>query len=133
MVNLAIKDVPYFSSSPLEIERGGISYTVDTLRELRKSYPMLELIIGMDNLEKFYTWKEPDEILKLASLVVMERESKPRELPIDRFYEAAEFVRTPVIDIKATEIRQRVRKNLPIDFLVPKEIKEYIFRYNLYK
>ncbi|HEX2865954.1 MAG TPA: nicotinate-nucleotide adenylyltransferase [Ignavibacteriales bacterium] len=133
MVKLAIKDVPYFTCSPLEVERGGISYTVETLRELKNVYPALELIIGMDNLEKFYTWKEPDEILNLAGLVVMERESSPRTVPIDRFYEAAQFVRTPFIDISATEIRQRVRKNLPIDFLVPKEIKEYIFRYNLYK
>ncbi|MCU7493500.1 MAG: nicotinate-nucleotide adenylyltransferase [Bacteroidota bacterium] len=133
MVNLAIKDVPYFTCSPIEVERGGVSYTIDTLRELKKDYPEMELIIGMDNLEKFYTWKEPDELIKIAQLVVMERESSPREIPIDRYYEAAEFVKTPFIDIKATNIRQRVRQNLPIDFLVPKEIKEYIFRYNLYK
>jgi nicotinate-nucleotide adenylyltransferase len=133
MLKLAIKDVPYFTFSPLEIERGGISYTVDTLRELKNVYPEIELIIGMDNLEKFYTWKEPDEVIRLAQLVVMQRQAKPREIPIDRFYEAAEFIRTPFIEIKATTIRQRVRQNLPIDFLVPKEIKEYIFRYNLYK
>ncbi|MGE5429544.1 MAG: nicotinate-nucleotide adenylyltransferase [Syntrophomonadaceae bacterium] len=133
MVNLAIKDIPYFACSPVEVERGGVSYTVDTLRELKKDYPETELIIGMDNLEKFHTWKEPDELIKIAQLVVMEREAVPREIPIDKYYEAAEFVRTPFIDIKATRIRERVRQNLPIDFLVPKEIKEYIFRYNLYK
>lgn len=133
MVRLAVEGNKYFDYSSVEVLREGVSYTVDTLRDLKKSYNELELIIGYDNLEKFSTWKEPDELLKLAKLVVMQRETKQRELPKDKYYYSADFVETPQIDIKATLIRERVRNNLPIDFLVPEKIKEYILRNNLYK
>lgn len=133
MVELAIRNYPCFTCSPIEVEREGISFTIDTLRQLSYEYENMELIIGYDNLEKFYTWKEPDEILKIAKLIVMKREIENRDFKRDRFYEAATFVKTPVIDIKATRIRDRVRQNLPVDFLVPKEIKEYIIINNLYK
>lgn len=132
MLKIATKNVSYFDYSAIEINRAGISYSIDTLRELYTKYPEIELIIGYDNLEKFYTWKEPDEILKLARLVVMERNIK-RDFPKDKYFKAAEFVKTPTIDIKATEIRNRVINNLPIDFLVPEEVKDYIYQQKLYK
>lgn len=132
MLKIATKNIPYFDYSPIEVERKGISYSVDTLRELRPKYSEIELIIGYDNIEKFYTWKEPDEILKLARLVVMERDAK-RDFPRDKYYESAAFVKTPAIDIKATEIRKRISNNLPIDFLVPEEVKDYIYLHKLYK
>jgi nicotinate-nucleotide adenylyltransferase len=133
MVELAIKGNPFFSYSPNEVERGEISYMVDTLRELKKSFNNLELIIGYDNIGKFYTWKEPDEILKLSKLVVMKRVLE-KEIPVkDKYYNSAIFIDTPTIDIKATEIRNRVKKNLPIDFLVTKEVQEYILKNHLYK
>jgi nicotinate-nucleotide adenylyltransferase len=133
MVNLAIKGIPYFESSDIDIKRGGISYMVDTLSELKKILNRLELIIGYDNIEKFYTWKEPDKLLKFAKLIVMRREIEKEILYRDKYYKSAIFVKTPAIDIKATEIRKRVKNNLPIDFLVTKEVKNYISKNNLYK
>ncbi|MGE5679928.1 MAG: nicotinate-nucleotide adenylyltransferase [Bacillota bacterium] len=133
MVKLATEGIPYFDYSAIEVMRQGISYTVDTLRELKEQYDEVELVIGMDNLEKFYTWKEPDEIIMLAKLIVMDREANRRQIPEDKYYQAAIFIKTPKIDISATVIRQRVRDNLPIDFLVPEKIKEYILTNNIYK
>jgi nicotinate-nucleotide adenylyltransferase len=133
MVKLAIKDFPYFAFSDMDIRRGGISYMVDTLDELKKSFKKLELIVGYDNIEKFYTWKEPDRLLELARLVVMTREIEREIHAKDKYYNSAIFVKTPSIDIKATEIRKRIKKNLSIDFLVTKEVKNYILKNNLYK
>jgi nicotinate-nucleotide adenylyltransferase len=133
MLNLAIKDVPYFDNSDIELKRSGISYMIDTLTELKKYYPLLELIIGYDNIEKFYTWKNPDEILSTAKLVVMKRKVEKEIETKDKYYQSAIFIETPFIDIKATDIRNRVKNNLPIDFLVTPEVKNYICKNNLYK
>ena len=133
MVNLAIEGTPYFESSDIEIKRGSVSYTIDTLRELKKKYKDIELIIGYDNILDFYTWKEPDEIFAQVKVVVLRR--KTSEVPVkkDRFYQSAYFVDTPTIEISSSEIRQRVANNLSIDFLVQPKVKEYISKYNLYK
>ena len=133
MVKLAVKGIPYFSYSEIEIKRGGISYMVDTLMELKKSFNKIELIIGFDNIEKFYTWKEPDKLLKLAKLIVMKRETEKEILVKDKYYKSAIFVKTPAIEIQSTDIRKRLKKNLPIDFLITKEVKNYILKNNLYK
>lgn len=133
MIKLAIKSIPYFAYSDMDIKRGGVSYMVDTLDELKKSFNKLELIIGYDNMEKFYTWKEPDRLLEQARLIVMTREIEKEINVKDKYYNSAIFVKTPSIDIQATEIRKRVKKNLPIDFLVTKEVKNYILENNLYK
>ena len=123
MVELAIIGNPYLAFSSIDIERGGISYMVDTLHELKKFYNDLELIIGYDNIEKFYTWKDPDEILKISKLVVMKRNIENEIAKKDKYYDAAIFIDTPTIDIKATTIRDRVKNKLPIDFLVTEKSK----------
>jgi len=133
MVKLAIENISYFDFSSIEAFKKEVSYSIDTIKEFKKVYDEIELIIGYDNIEKFYTWKNPDEILQLAKLVVMQREIDKKEIQKDKYFYAAEFVDTPQIDISATEIRNRVKNNLPIDFLVPEKVKEYIFKNNLYK
>jgi nicotinate-nucleotide adenylyltransferase len=132
MVKLAIEDIPYFSINDYEIKNQGISYTINTLKYLKSRYENLELIIGYDNLLKFEEWKDPDEIVKLAKLVVLGRNTQHDEKE-NRFFKFAEFVNTPRIDISASEIRRRVKENLPIDFLVPPQIKNYIFEKGLYR
>jgi nicotinate-nucleotide adenylyltransferase len=133
MTELAIMSNPAFSCSSIDIKRGGISYMIDTLRELKNKFDNLELIIGYDNIEKFYTWKDPDEILKVSKLIVMKRSVEKEIITKDKYYEAATFVNTPTIDIKATAIRQRVKNKLPIDFLVTENVREYIYQNDLYK
>lgn len=133
MLMLSIEGVSNFEYSKLEIDNPEVSYTINTLRKLKNLYEEIELIIGYDNLLEFSTWKEPDEILKFAKLVVLKRNTPGKPGRKDKFYRAAVFVDTPVIEISATEIRRRVKNGLPIDFLVADKVKEYICRFNLYK
>ncbi|MDR3626054.1 MAG: nicotinate-nucleotide adenylyltransferase [Ignavibacteriaceae bacterium] len=133
MVQLSTEDIPYFEYSDIEIKRESVSYTIDTLRELKKKYDKIELIIGYDNIIDFNTWKEPDEILKLADLIVLRRKTSVQPVTIDKYFHSAIFVDTPAIEISSSEIRQRVAGNMPIDFLVHPKVKEYISEFNLYK
>ncbi len=133
MIRSALQEVKGFEVSDFEINKGGISYTVDTLKKFRKEFSEIELIIGFDNLLKFDSWKDPDEVLKLAKLVVMKRKIDRVPKEKNKYYDKAIIVNTPLIEINATEIRQRVKDGLPIDFLVPETVKEYIYNFKLYR
>ena len=133
MLNLALDDIPFFECSDYEIKQHTISYTIDTLREYKKVYDDIDLIIGYDNIFQFHTWKYPDEIFKLANVVVLKRKSSHPIDYLDKYVEAAHFVETRGIEISATDIRNRVHADLPIYYLVPEKVLEYINRHNLYK
>ena len=133
MLMLAIKGVPYFDYSEIELERDGVSYTIDTLRELRKKFEHMELIIGYDNIFKFESWKEPNEILKLAKLVVLRRKLNIPRGKQNKYYRAAVFLKTPFIQISGSIIRKRVQEGLPINFMVPDNVRDYIQNFSLYK
>jgi nicotinate-nucleotide adenylyltransferase len=132
MIELALEGIPYFEISDIEISKPGVSYTIDTLVELKNLYKNIELIIGEDSLINFDKWKEPERILEISKLIVLRRKivNKGEE---DIFSRSAVYVQTPIIEISATEIRRRVQENLPIDFLVPQKVKEYIYNQKLYK
>lgn len=133
MVKIAIDGYKRFDLSDYEIQKGGVSYTVDTLKELKNSYKEIELIIGYDNLLSFDIWHEPDQITKLAKLLVLKRKFAGDINQFNKYFAEAVFIDSPVIDISSTIIRERVRKNLPVDFLVPQKVKEYITANSLYK
>jgi nicotinate-nucleotide adenylyltransferase len=133
MIRIAIKGVDFFDYSDIEIIKGGISYTVDTLRELKKKYDEIEFIIGYDNIFEFHTWKDPDEIMKLAKIIVLKRKSSHPPQFKDKYYNQAVFVQTRGIEISATDIRERVKNGLPINFLVPPRVMENIYNKKLYK
>lgn len=133
MLKLAIESFPYFEVSDFEINRNAVSYTYDTLLELKKSYSKLELIIGYDNLVVFDKWHLPEKILELASLIVMKRSTDVEAATENKFFHSAIIIDTPTIEISATEIRDRIRSGLSIDYLVPKSVKEYISKNSLYK
>ena len=132
MIKLAIDGIPFFDYSDMEIKKGGVSFTVDTLKELKHNYDELEFIIGYDNIFEFHTWKDPDEIMKLAKILVLKRKSSHPPQFKDKYYHQAVFVQTRGIEISATDIRERVKKVLPINFLVPPNVLEYIHKHNLY-
>jgi nicotinate-nucleotide adenylyltransferase len=132
MIKLAVDDIPFFDFSDIEVKKGGISFSIDTLRELKKQYSELEFIIGYDNIFSFHTWKEPDEIFKLAKVVVLKRKSSHPPQFEDKYYHQAAYVQTRGIEISATDIRERVKKRMPINFLVPPAVMEYIYEHKLY-
>lgn len=133
MLKLAMDEIPFFECSDFEIKQHTISYTIDTLREFKKHYDEIDLIIGYDNIFQFHTWKDPDEIFKLANVVVLKRKSSHPIDYVDKYVESAHFVETRGIEISATDIRNRVHAGLPIYYLVPEKVLEYINEYKLYK
>jgi nicotinate-nucleotide adenylyltransferase len=132
MIKLAVDDISFFDYSDIEVKKGGVSYTIDTLRELKKKYNEIELIIGYDNIFSFHTWKEPDEIFKLAKIIVLKRKSSQPPQFEDKYYHQAVFVQTRGIEISATDIRERVKNGKSINFLVPPNVMKYIYDHKLY-
>jgi nicotinate-nucleotide adenylyltransferase len=133
MLQIAINRIPYFEYSDVELKRKMVSYAVDTIRELSERYKHIELIIGYDNIFKFHTWRQPDEIIRMAKLVVLRRKLNIPRGQQNKFYRAAAFVKSPFIQISGSVIRRRVQDNLPINFLVPEKVQEYILKNKLYK
>ena len=133
MLKLAIKDIPYFEYSDIEIKKKEISYTINSILALKSAYKNIELIIGYDNLITFDTWKEPDKILELVKLVVLRRKVREENFRRNKYFKKAIFIETPLIEIFGTDIRERVKTNRSINFLVPQKVMAYIYKHNLYK
>lgn len=132
MVAAALAGEERFEPSRIELDRMGPSYTVDTLRLLRARHPAAELyvILGMDSLIDLPGWKEPEEILRLARLLVVPRpgdSTVPREL-IGRY----QMLKFPATDLSSTEIRRRVAAGESIDGLVPESVRRIIQDRGLY-
>jgi len=141
MVELAIVDNAGFQASRLELDRSGPSYTVDTLASLRKAYgdeAALYFIMGMDALEALPYWRHPDQIVRLARLVVIARPGYEAdwvalERAIPGLREATEVIDTLRLDISSSELRERVRQGMPIRYLVPAPVEAYIREHRLYQ
>ena len=135
MTRLAVEGNTHFEVSDIETQRGGISYTIDTVTSLVALHPTghLSIIIGADNLLEFQTWKSPDEILSKVDLVAMSRPGfAPAEQP-GRYSRFISFVNVPQIGISGTEIRRRIKMGRTIRYMVPPAVQELIARKGLYK
>lgn len=133
MVELAIENIDGFLVSDYELKQKKISYTIDTINEFKKYYDKIELIIGYDNYLVFDKWHKPDEILNKVKVVVMKRQNEFSN-DINNFYkDKMIFIDTPTIEISSTEIRNRIKQNLSIDFFLPEKVKEYILKNGLYR
>jgi nicotinate-nucleotide adenylyltransferase len=133
MVRLAVGGDPRFEVSDAEIERGGLSYTVDTLEKLTGERPGAELvfIVGMDALATFEQWKSPKRILELASLAVLARSGDHgMTAEIDA---GVTVVGTRRVDVSSSEIRQRIAEGKPIRGFVAESVEAYISAANLYR
>jgi nicotinate-nucleotide adenylyltransferase len=121
LVEAAVGDVPGLEAGRLEIDRGGDSYTADTLRDLGCLYPGVELhlIIGWDVASVLTTWERIEEVKTLATLVVVNRPGvhRPRQLE-EQGWRVAE-VTVPNLEISSTDLRARVADGRPLDYLVP--------------
>ncbi len=130
MLRAAVKGHPIFRVSDVEIRRGGVSYTVDTLRQIKgRMGGRLYLILGTDALNLLPRWRDASEVLRLAELVVVERQGHRTRLRMPKIYK----VDAPLMEISGTEIRERVRKGLSIRYLVPEAVERYIRRKGLYR
>ena len=134
MTKLALKGNPHFSVSDIELKREGLSYTVETLRRLKELYKGAEIhfLTGSDVLDEITTWKEPDEIYRLAKIVIGIRPGFDKFDPEDYFAKKSIITRITGVDISSTRIREKVAKDESIKYLVPSQIEEYIKRKHLY-
>lgn len=133
MLAMALSGSQGLKVESLEIDRQGTSYTVDTLKELKRRIgrARLFLIVGGDSFEQFKKWKSADEIRKLATLVVYERE-KVTVGKRKRGSRSVVVLRGALLNISSTEIRQRIRNGESIRFLLPRRVEQYIRRHKLY-
>lgn len=137
MTRAAVAENGRFEVSDVEFRREGPSYTVDTLRELRRMQPEAELhfLMGADQLARFGSWKEPVEVSRLARLVVMERQGdRPADQPAEETVEGVRFEVVSVlrIDISSTEVRARIAAGRSVRYLVPEEVRRIIEDTGLY-
>jgi nicotinate-nucleotide adenylyltransferase len=135
MLEAAIESNPCFEASDIELTRSGPSYTVDTLRQLKakNAEAQLVLLIGMDNLEIFDSWRSSDEILSLAEVAVMVRPGHSTERVKPELLERVKFVEIPLLDISGTAIRERVRSGKSIHYWVPTAVERIIESEGLYQ
>ena len=133
MVRRLIGDDSRFSTDSIEIDREGLSYTVETLDTLARKHPSAErfFLIGADAVSSFSAWREPDRIARLARLVVLQRPGTTLAgdaLPGDPI-----LLQTRLVDVSSTEIRERVRTGKTIVGFVPESVAEFIATERLYR
>ncbi|MGC5052725.1 nicotinate-nucleotide adenylyltransferase [Micromonospora sp. DT48] len=135
MTVIATASNPRFQVSRVDIDRGGPTYTVDTLRDLRSRYgPKAQLffITGADALERILSWKDLDEIFELAHFIGVTRpgfELTDAHLPAD----TVSLVQVPAMAISSTDCRARVARGEPVWYLVPDGVVQYIAKRRLYR
>lgn len=138
MTQLAVADNPAFEASDIEIQRGGISYTVDTVASVRAMYPDAELylIMGADTLQGFMSWYRPDVIVRECRLLVGVRPHYDLQAILEHLPDAIRERVQPVpmtpLDIRASDLRHRIRTGRSIRYLTPPNVIEYIQQHRLY-
>ncbi len=140
MARLALEGEAGLEVSDVEVRRGGPSFTVDTLHELKRMYPddELYLILGWDAARLFSTWREPGEILRLASIVVVGRPGTAAPTAADLkaagLDPAAVIVCTdPTPDVSGSELRKAIERRLPVSDRVKPAVERYVAEHSLYR
>lgn len=134
MLRRATAENDGFSVSDVEIQREGVSYTVDTVRSLQETYDQHSffLVMGGDMFVDFPSWRQPEEIVRRVPLIVYARpEAELTDVP-DRYWTSARVVATPLLGISGTDIRERLRSGHSCRYRVPETVLRYIQQQNLY-
>lgn len=142
MTGLAIEDNPRFALSTIEIDRGGNSYTCDTLMELKERYPDQEyyLIVGADNLFTMEEWKDAEVVFQNAKILAAVRGSKKRADMEEKIAQLKEKYGADImllnvrhVDISSSVVRKKVAEGRSIRYMVPEKVREYILKNHLYE
>ena len=128
MVELAILNQPQLKASDCENYLARPSYTIHTLKYLKKNNPQhqFSLLIGEDNLQNFYQWKDYQQIIDIFGLIVYPRASVPGH-PFEQFHDIFR-IKAPLLNISSSEIRKRLAENQSVSGMVPTEVEKYIFQ-----
>ncbi|GEA83433.1 MAG: nicotinate-nucleotide adenylyltransferase [Cellulomonas sp.] len=134
MTVIATASNPRFTVSRVDIDRGGVTFTVDTLRDLKAQRPGAEIffITGADAIAQILTWKDAQELFSMAQFVAVTRPGHALSiegLPEDRVH----VVEIPALAISSTDVRARARAGQPVWYLVPDGVVQYIAKHQLYR
>lgn len=142
MLRLATESNPGFEVSEMELQRGGVSYTFDTMTQIQNEHPDAELffIIGLDSLPELHLWRNVNELLELCTVVPFARGGEDPTLVTEKIQLSNEWkkrllermIRIHEIEVSSSEIRMRVAEGLSIRYLVPPEVEMYIAEHHLY-
>lgn len=143
MVKLAISSNPDFEISDIETTRVKLSYTVDTIRELKKIYKeeKLYFLIGLDSLFQLKTWKKIRDLSGEIEFVValrpgyLDREDIIKEIDFlrENFGTRIKLIKTPLYEISSTDLRNRIHEGKSLRYLIPKKVLDYIKESGFYK
>ena len=132
MLRTAVKAIPHFTVDTCEIDRGGISYTIDTVRLLSAKYSVenkLGLIIGDDLLDGFSKWKDPGRLSGLTTLIVAHRNyAAKRPFPYPH-----QYIDNVTFPLSSSDIRNRIREDKSVRYLLPDAVWKYIEKNRLYQ
>jgi len=136
MLKIAIKDNPNFEISDIEIKRGGISYSLETVRDYKEQTELsrdeLFYLIGSDSLKLFYAWENPKAILKECQLIVAIRPGfRPSDIP-NWILAKVQFANIPRIEISSSQIRARWIEDKTIRYMVTQPVWKFINENNIY-
>lgn len=134
MTVIATASNPRFTVSRVDVDRPGLTYTVDTLRDLKTQRPDADLyfITGADAIEQILTWKDAEELFAMAHFVAVTRPGHTLSvdgLPADR----VSIQEIPALAISSTDVRARARAGQPVWYLVPDGVVQYIAKHRLYR
>ena len=141
MVQIALEDNPEFEISMLEAKNTEVNYTYASLQKLKQLYPKAQLyfIMGEDSLDDFSTWKKPEEICRLSTVLVAVRNDKGFGLSdkiadISQMYQAdMHMLHAPNFSVSSHDIRQRIHENKSVRYMLPDKVTEYIMQHDLYR
>ena len=131
MISLAIKSNPFFEVSNIELKRGGISYSVETVQELKFRFPHTNLyfIVGSDFLKEFSVRKDIDRLSKICKFAIAQRPGHTfKKIPKNM-----QMIKVSALDISSTDIRKRIKARRSIRYLVPEGVRKYILKKKLYR
>lgn len=137
MVELAIADMPTFRCSSIEMNRGGTSYSYDTIVELMEQNPdaSFSYIIGSDRIHDLPSWYRAEELKQLITFIGLNRPSDP--LHLDRlnadWQQRVMIAPMPLIEISSTMLRERVKQGRTLQFYVPKAVEQYVKEHGIYE
>lgn len=134
LVEAAVQGVSGLEASDLEIKRGGKSYTIDTVTQIRSIYPNDELflIIGADVAADLDSWEMVEDIAKLVTLIIVNRPGSIRPRNLREIWNYLE-VEVPALDISSTDLRARAIDGRPLDYLIPYRAIQYIREHRMYR
>ncbi|WP_332647332.1 nicotinate-nucleotide adenylyltransferase [Lysinibacillus sp. 54212] len=129
MVELAIEGIPYFKLEPFELERGGVSYTFDTIYTLtkREKDATFYFIIGGDSIDSLHTWYHIDDLVELVTFVGIRRPGTKASTDYPVM-----MVDAPQIDLSSSLLRARFAQNKTVQYLIPETVERYIRKEGIY-